>query len=162
MKTLSRSEKIAVGVALVVTFGMLFLGNYIFNGARASQQSDDQAVQNGNTSETFDSAGLEVSDIVLGTGKEVRSGDAVSVHYVGSFLSGKQFDSSYERGEPLTFKVGSGQLIKGFDRGVVGMQVGGKRKLTIPPELGYGKQVIGEIPANSTIVFEVELVGIEK
>lgn len=161
MKKLSKNENIAVGVALLATFVILFLGNYIFNGANTSQL-DNQEVLNGVTPVGSDLSGLEVLDIVVGEGEEARDGDTVSMHYKGSLLSGTQFDSSYERGEPITFTVGVSNIIKGFAGGVVGMKVGGKRKLTIPPELGYGEQVVGEIPAGSTLVFEVELVAIEK
>ncbi|MDO8483293.1 MAG: FKBP-type peptidyl-prolyl cis-trans isomerase [bacterium] len=96
----------------------------------------------------------------LGVGDSVKNGDTISVHYLGKLMDGTKFDSSYDRGEPISFTVGSGALIKGFDSGVVGMQVGGKRKLTIPSELAYGAQGSGVIPPNSTIVFEVELVKI--
>ncbi len=159
MAQLSKHEAIGVGTALLVTFAVLFLGNHIFNKASAPVEKTATA-QSAAAGEFSDSPVLGVEDITLGNGVPVKSGDTVSVHYIGMLSDGKKFDSSYDRGEPIIFTVGSGQLIKGFDNGVVGMQVGGKRKLTIPPEFGYGAQAVGSIPANSTIIFEVELVKI--
>lgn len=103
---------------------------------------------------------LMTQDIVVGTGAVAASGDTVSVHYIGTLTTGAQFDSSYSRNEPYTFVLGAGQVIAGFDQGVMGMRVGGKRRLVIPPSLGYGNQPNGPIPANSTLVFEVDLVSI--
>lgn len=104
---------------------------------------------------------LQVEDITVGTGKEVQSGDTIKIHYTGTLLDGTKFDSSYDRGEPFETQIGVGQVIKGWDEGVVGMKVGGKRKLVIPPDLAYGDQQVSIIPPNSTLVFEVELVGIQ-
>lgn len=105
-------------------------------------------------------AELKIEDIQVGTGPEVKSGDTVVIHYRGTLPDGTQFDSSYDRGEPYETPIGVGAVIKGWDLGVVGLKVGGKRKLTIPPSLGYGNQANGKIPANSTLIFEVELMGI--
>lgn len=104
---------------------------------------------------------LKIDDIKVGSGDEVKSGDAVVINYLGTLTNGTKFDSSYDRGEPFETQIGTGQVIKGWDLGVVGMKVGGKRKLTIPPSLGYGDQAQGPIPANSTLIFEVELVEIK-
>ena len=104
---------------------------------------------------------LKIEDIKKGEGTAVKSGDTVSINYVGTLTDGTKFDSSYDRGTPFETKIGVGQVIKGWDEGVVGMQVGGKRKLTIPPSLGYGDQAAGSIPPNSTLIFEVELLGIK-
>lgn len=92
------------------------------------------------------------------------AGDTVFVHYVGRLTDGKKFDSSIDRGEPIDFALGEGRVIKGWEEGILGMQIGEKRKLIIPPELGYGDQAVGGglIPAKSTLVFEVELVGIRR
>jgi FKBP-type peptidyl-prolyl cis-trans isomerase len=107
-------------------------------------------------------AALQIEEIVVGTGASPKSGQAVKVHYTGWLTNGKKFDSSVDRGQPFEFDIGVGQVIKGWDDGVMTMKVGGKRKLTIPPELGYGARGAGGvIPANATLVFEVELLGLE-
>jgi FKBP-type peptidyl-prolyl cis-trans isomerase len=103
---------------------------------------------------------LVIEDIVVGTGATAASGNTVTVNYIGTFTNGTKFDSSYDRGVPYTFRLGAGQVIAGFDQGVTGMKVGGKRRLTIPPSLAYGSQGSGVIPPNTTIVFEVELLSV--
>jgi FKBP-type peptidyl-prolyl cis-trans isomerase len=106
--------------------------------------------------------GLEIVDLVIGTGAEAKAGQTVSVHYTGTLTDGKKFDSSHDRGKPFDFPLGAGRVIKGWDQGVAGMKIGGKRKLTIPPELGYGARGAGSvIPPNATLVFEVELLGVK-
>ena len=105
-------------------------------------------------------AKLEMEDLVVGTGLEAKKGQTVSVHYTGWLTDGKKFDSSKDHGKPFSFALGRGQVIQGWDEGVVGMKVGGRRKLTIPSEMGYGKQGFpGAIPPDATLVFEVELLG---
>jgi FKBP-type peptidyl-prolyl cis-trans isomerase len=103
---------------------------------------------------------LVIEDLVVGTGATAAAGDVVNVHYVGTLTNGTKFDSSYDRGAPYTFQIGAGRVIAGWEQGVPGMKVGGRRRLTIPPSLGYGNQAYGPIPANSTLVFEIELVSI--
>ena len=103
---------------------------------------------------------LVSQDLVVGTGAAAAVGDLVTVNYVGTLTSGTKFDSSYDRNQPFTFRLGTRQVIAGWDQGVVGMKVGGKRRLTIPPSLGYGGRANGPIPANSTLVFEIELLSI--
>ncbi len=104
---------------------------------------------------------LVIEDANVGTGAEAKAGHTVSVHYVGTLTSGKKFDSSRDRGKPFEFKLGGGQVIQGWDQGVAGMKIGGVRKLTIPPHLGYGSRGAGGvIPPNATLVFEVELLGV--
>jgi FKBP-type peptidyl-prolyl cis-trans isomerase len=104
---------------------------------------------------------LKIDDLKTGDGAEAVSGTTVSVHYTGWLTDGTKFDSSVDRGQPFQFKLGSGQVIQGWDKGVAGMKVGGKRKLTIPPEMGYGARGAGGvIPPNATLVFEVELLGV--
>jgi FKBP-type peptidyl-prolyl cis-trans isomerase len=102
---------------------------------------------------------LEIVDLTVGTGATAASGNTVSVHYVGGFTNGQVFDSSYG-GNPFTFRLGAGQVIPGFEQGIVGMKVGGKRRLTIPPSLAYGSQGQQGIPPNSTLIFEVELMSV--
>lgn len=103
---------------------------------------------------------LVIEDVVIGGGAVAASGDTVTVHYIGTLLNGSQFDSSYSRNQPFTFRIGANQVIQGWERGVPGMRVGGKRRLTIPPSLGYGNQANGPIPANSTLKFEIDLISI--
>jgi FKBP-type peptidyl-prolyl cis-trans isomerase FkpA len=106
-------------------------------------------------------SGLKYSDVVVGNGREAALGDTATVHYTGWLTDGKKFDSSVDRKEPFSFRVGAGQVIKGWDEGVTGMKVGGKRKLTIPPQLGYGARGAGGvIPPNATLIFDVELLGL--
>jgi FKBP-type peptidyl-prolyl cis-trans isomerase len=106
-------------------------------------------------------SGLTYEDLVTGDGALARSGDEVTVHYTGWLQSGRKFDSSVDRGEPFSFSLGRGNVIAGWDEGVAGMKVGGRRKLTIPPDLGYGPYGAGNvIPPNATLVFEVELLEV--
>jgi len=103
-------------------------------------------------------SGLKYEDIDAGTGAAAKSGQKAKVHYTGWLKNGKKFDSSKDRNEPFEFTLGAGQVIKGWDEGVAGMKVGGKRKLTIPPDLGYGARGAGGvIPPNAELIFEVEL-----
>jgi hypothetical protein len=104
---------------------------------------------------------LDIKDLAVGKGAAAQAGDKVSVHYVGTLMDGTEFDSSRTRDKPFDFVLGKGKVIKGWDQGVAGMKVGGKRKLTIPPELAYGARgAPPKIPPNSTLQFEVELLGI--
>ena len=106
-------------------------------------------------------SGLDYVEVEAGTGAQAAAGKTVSVHYTGKFQDGKVFDSSIPRGEPLTFPLGKGSVIKGWDEGVLTMKVGGKRNLEIPPALGYGSRDYGPIPGNSTLLFEVELISVQ-
>ncbi len=105
--------------------------------------------------------GLEYQDIKIGTGAKAKPGKTVTVHYTGRLANGEKFDSSVDRGTPFSFVLGAGRVIKGWDEGVAGMKVGGKRQLRIPPALGYGSSGTGPIPANATLVFDVELLGVK-
>jgi len=115
-------------------------------------QSDMPATQGPTT--------LQIEDLVVGTGATAVAGDTVSVNYVGTFLDGRKFDASADHGGPFTFRVGAGQVIKGWDQGIPGMRVGGKRRLTVPSDLAYGPAGSGPIPPNTPLRFEVELVSI--
>lgn len=104
---------------------------------------------------------MKVEVLKEGDGQEAKAGQSVSVHYTGWLTDGTKFDSSVDRGTPFEFPLGAGQVIQGWDRGVEGMKIGEKRKLTIPPEMGYGARGAGGvIPPNATLVFEVELLGL--
>tara|TARA_Y100000748_G_C15484318_1_gene484116 strand:+ start:1648 stop:2052 length:405 start_codon:yes stop_codon:yes gene_type:complete len=108
------------------------------------------------------SNGLVIEDIKIGEGQGVEKFNIVTVNYTGLLEDGTKFDSSLNPGRtPFRFTVGAGQVIQGWDQGLIGMKIGGKRKLTIPPELGYGSRDNGPIPANSTLIFEIDLLGIE-
>ena len=107
-------------------------------------------------------SGLQYTDLEVGTGDEASAGQTVVVHYRGTLEDGSQFDASYDRGQPFSFPLGAGRVIKGWDEGVQGMKVGGKRKLVIPPDLGYGARGAGGvIPPNATLIFEVELLEVK-
>jgi FKBP-type peptidyl-prolyl cis-trans isomerase len=107
-------------------------------------------------------SGLKYQELQEGQGVAAKKGDTVEVHYTGWLTDGKKFDSSVDRKQPFSFKLGAGQVIKGWDEGVAGMKVGGKRKLTIPPDLAYGARGAGGvIPPNATLVFDVELLKIK-
>lgn len=107
-------------------------------------------------------SGLKYTDTKVGTGAEAKAGQTATVHYTGWLTDGKKFDSSKDRGQPFSFPLGGGRVIKGWDEGVQGMKVGGVRRLTIPPQLGYGPSGAGGvIPPNATLVFEVELLDVK-
>jgi FKBP-type peptidyl-prolyl cis-trans isomerase FkpA len=115
---------------------------------------------------TTTASGLQIEELAIGSGNSATAGQKVSVHYTGWLTqngnNGTKFDSSHDRGEPFIFPLGKGHVIKGWDEGVAGMKVGGKRKLTIPPQLGYGARGAGGvIPPNATLVFEVELLDVK-
>lgn len=105
---------------------------------------------------------LEITDLTVGTGATAVNGSLVTVHYIGTFTNGQKFDSSYDRGQPLgPFRLGAGQVIPGFEQGIVGMRVGGKRRISIPPSLAYGSAgVPPTIPGNATLIFEVDLLTV--
>jgi peptidylprolyl isomerase len=116
----------------------------------------------GEGSEITTASGLKYVDRVVGTGASPSTGNEVTVHYTGTLENGKKFDSSVDRGQPFTFQIGTGGVIKGWDEGVMSMKVGGKRKLIIPSNLGYGARGAGaDIPPNATLIFEVELLEVK-
>jgi FKBP-type peptidyl-prolyl cis-trans isomerase len=131
-------------------------------GAFAIAQSPDAPANVSGIKKHSTSTGLEYWDVVVGTGTEARTGKTVSVHYTGWLTNGKKFDSSRDSGRPFNFELGAGRVIKGWDEGVAGMKIGGKRQLRIPAELAYGaKGVPNVIPPNSTLVFDVELLEVK-
>ncbi len=120
-----------------------------------------QSGQMGSNPEVTTESGLKYVDLTVGTGREAAAGNHVSVHYTGWLTNGTKFDSSVDRRDPFSFPIGAGKVIRGWDEGVAGMKVGGKRKLTIPPQLGYGARGAGGvIPPNATLVFDVELLEV--
>ena len=111
---------------------------------------------------TTTASGLKYLDYLVGEGTTPVVGQMVHVHYTGTLADGTKFDSSLDRGRPISFLIGRGKVIKGWDEGIMSMKVGGKRKLVIPPELGYGTGGVGPIPPNATLIFDCELVGVGK
>ena len=137
----------------------------LFAMAPANNNADASAL--GGPMESADTrvtaSGLKITELNLGDGAEAAAGHTVVVHYRGTLENGKQFDASYDRVTPFSFPLGAGRVIKGWDEGVVGMKVGGKRKLVIPPDLAYGSRGAGGvIPPNATLTFEVELLDVQK
>ena len=127
----------------------------------SSIAADNKEMKNMADQAVTTESGLKYVDVVVGTGRQPEVGDTASVHYTGWLADGKKFDSSVDRKEPFSFRVGAGQVIKGWDEGVMGMKIGGKRKLTIPPQLGYGARGAGGvIPPNATLTFDVELLDL--
>ena len=136
----------------------------LFGGCshKAKGSADDSKAAKGEKTSAAPGA-LAIDEVKVGEGTTATKGKTVSVHYSGHLTDGTKFDSSYDRGQPIDFHLGAGEVIKGWDQGIEGMKVGGKRKLTIPPELAYGARGTpgGPIPPNATLVFDVELVGVK-
>jgi peptidylprolyl isomerase len=146
--------RLTVGLALVAA---LILGGC---GPTATGSSSAPAAKGGGMQTT--SSGLQYEDLTVGNGPSPQSGQTAVVHYTGWLDNGTKFDSSVDRGQPFEFPVGQGRVIKGWDEGVATMKVGGKRKLVIPPDLGYGARGAGGvIPPNARLTFEVELLGVK-
>jgi len=139
------------------TIIILFIAGVIF----MSCSSADKSTENKEPQMVTTPSGLKYIDLVEGTGASPQGGQTVFVHYVGTLDNGQEFDSSKKRNQPFSFMLGAGKVIKGWDEGLLGMKVGGTRKLIIPPELGYGSRGAGGvIPPNATLIFEVELLDI--
>ena len=144
--------------ALIVALAMVAL--VVISSAQEKKSEGGPTKVTGAATKT--PSGLEYWDIKAGTGAVAQSGHKVKVHYTGWLTNGKKFDSSVDRGQPFEFMLGAGQVIKGWDEGVAGMKVGGKRQLKIPPNLGYGAAGAGGvIPPNATLIFDVELLGVQ-
>lgn len=153
MKKLSQKEKIGVALAVVVVSVYLIIPNIHFNPL--------ENLINEEIMEETREGGLVIRDLEPGSGDQAVNGNTISVHYRGTLEDGTQFDSSIEGNVPFEFTLGAGDVIAGWDQGVLGMRVGGKRTLIIPPALGYGELGIGPIPGNATLIFEIELLEIK-
>ena len=158
---MNRNAWIAVAVSIVVVgfliFGDTAVGMFHAASGGSSSSQTSNTMEPSNTVTT-----LQIQDTVVGTGAEATNGALITVHYTGTLLNGQKFDSSVDRGQPFQFRLGEGRVIAGWEQGFNGMKVGGKRTLIIPPSMGYGANQAGPIPPNSTLVFEVELLNVEK
>ena len=156
---MDKKTTIAVAIAVVVV-GVL-VGGGLMNGVFTGS-SNNSAINNIQASTTMEQQATQVQeeDTAVGTGDVAVAGKEVTVNYTGKFSDGTVFDTSVGK-QPFTFTLGAGQVIKGWDIGVEGMKVGGKRILIVPPELGYGGAAYGPIPASSTLIFEVELLSVK-
>lgn len=143
-------QKTIIGIVVVLALAVAAVF-FIYNG---------QGIPTGELQPNMNQGGLVLQDVVVGEGEEAAEGARLRVHYVGTLENGQQFDSSRTRGEPFEFVLGAGQVIPGWDQGLRGMKVGGKRVMIVPPQLGYGDRQIGSIPPNSTLIFEVELLEV--
>lgn len=148
-------------VAGVIGVAVLLLGAAWYSNSQRGAATD--ATNTTTTTQPTDTmpTELKVTDTVVGTGAEAKAGDTVFVHYTGTLTNGEIFDSSIPRGEPFSFQLGAGQVIQGWDIGIQGMKVGGKRTLVIPSSLAYGEQGVGPIPPNATLNFDVELLEVQ-
>lgn len=159
MKNLNTNEKIAVVVGILIVGFFFIFGGTVMNIIRIGTLTPSASTAS-TTSTT--SSQVVIQDVIVGAGDVATPGSKVTVNYTGTFTNGTKFDSSYDRNQPFTFTLGAKQVIAGWDQGIIGMKVGGKRVLIVPPELGYGSADYGPIPGNSTLVFQVELVSVQK
>jgi len=157
--------KKSINIIIFVVLAVIIIGAGVWYSGKVSEESQNTIVAQGTAAEQAQSQimqNLKIEDTVVGTGAEAKNGDMVTVNYTGTLDDGTKFDSSLNPGRtPFSFPLGTGQVIKGWDLGVLGMKVGGKRILTIPPELGYGEKGAGSIiPPNATLHFTVELLSV--
>jgi FKBP-type peptidyl-prolyl cis-trans isomerase len=153
-------------IILILVLAIIIIGGYFFwqnsnkDSAAALSQSQQQNQQ---PSDNYNIKEMKVEILTQGTGEGAKAGDLVTVNYVGTLEDGTKFDSSIDRGQPFAFTLGQNSVIQGWEQGLLGMKVGEKRKLTIPPELGYGNQGAGGvIPPNATLIFEIDMISISK
>jgi len=152
-------KKFVITVILVLTASILAVLTFAQTAAQKPNTSAPTKVTGDGVTTT---SGLQYWDIQVGTGDVAKRGSRVKVHYTGWLTNGKKFDSSVDAGRPFQFTIGRGEVIKGWDEGVAGMKVGGKRQLRIPPELGYGQSgAAGVIPPNATLIFDVQLLAVQ-
>ena len=143
--------------SIAVFAGLALIGYLFFSGPLLSLFTSEA-----NNTNQMPPTGFQAEEIALGEGNIAERGDTVTVHYVGTLPNGQVFDSSRDSNTPFTFTLGEGRVIRGWDEGLQGMRVGGKRRLVIAPDFAYGERGIGPIPPNATLIFEVELLGIQK
>ncbi len=180
MKSLNRYEAIGITASImVVVLGLGAARFFPFSESNAETESTNesdviivdsnaenreaalrQAILDGSTG-VGRVTKLIVSDSSVGSGREVKIGDTVTVHYIGLLTDGPEFDNSYRKGTPLSFKVGAGEVIEGWERGIIGMKEGGERVLVVPSAMGYGSTVVDPLPADATLIFSIELLSIE-
>jgi len=154
-------KKIILIIIILIVF--MFIFYFLAQDSQEDKTQEESEIKE-MVSDSSEEQELQIEVLKQGTGEEVKSGDNISVHYTGTLEDGTKFDSSLDRGKPFVFTLGIGQVIKGWDMGILGMKVGEKRKLVIPSELGYGETGTpgGPIPPNATLIFEVELLSINK
>lgn len=154
-------KKVLIGIVVLIVAGIIYT---VISGRKEENMSnpDLNTPSASINPSTSNSAELKIEDIKEGTGSAVKSGDTIIINYSGTLLNGTKFDSSYDRGQPFQTQIGVGQVIKGWDQGLIGMKVGGKRRLTIPSSLAYGERGAGGvIPPNATLIFDLELLEVK-
>ena len=153
-----RNQRIIIAAILLVLLAALAYLVYASTNSNSELEESMTDLEGMTTT----ASGLKYKDLVIGNGQEAKAGNIVQVHYTGWLTDNTKFDSSLDRGQPFEFTLGAGRVIKGWDEGVAGMKVGGKRRLVIPPELGYGVRGAGNvIPPNAMLIFDVELLGVK-